>query len=124
VDQKTRTSAVHIQAQDPQGKLKPGMLATVTVQVADQPDALVVPRNAVANNISPNTQTSVVTVDPTGHVVRTPVGIGITSTDQVQITSGLSAGQVVVTGNTGGLTDGEIVQPQIQSQVTAGVLQS
>src|SRR5262249_34285110 len=33
VDQKTRTSAVHVQADDPHGRLKPGMLATVTVAV-------------------------------------------------------------------------------------------
>jgi hypothetical protein len=52
------------------------------------------------------------------------VTIGIASDSQVEITSGLTDGQVVVTGNTGGLTDGEIVQPQIQAPVTAGVLQS
>ena len=64
------------------------------------------------------------TVDPTGHAVHVPVSIGITTDSLVEITSGLSDGQVVVTGNTGGVTDGEIVQPQIQAPITAGVFQS
>ena len=97
------------------------MLATVTVTVADEPDALLVPRAAVGSSVTPGTQTSVITIDPTGHVVRTPVQIGLTSSDQVEITSGLSDGQLVATGSTGGLTDGEVVQPQVQT-LTASVL--
>ena len=120
VDQKTRTSAVHIQPRDPQGQLKPGMLATVSVTVADRPDALLVPRTALGSNITGGPD-SVVTIDPTGHAIRTQVQIGLTSGDQVEITSGLSDGQLVATGNTGGLTDGEIVQPQVQA-LTAGAL--
>ena len=121
VDQKTRTSAVQIQPQDPQNRLKAGMLAAVSVTVGDQADALLVPRTALGSNVTPGMQTSVITIDPTGKVVRTPVQIGLTSGDQVQITSGLSDGQLVATGNTGGLTDGEIVQPQVQT-LTASVL--
>jgi len=115
VDQKTRTSAAHIQPQDPQGRLKPGMLATVTVTVADRPDALLVPRTAISSNATAGAQTNVVTIDPTGHAVFTPVQIGLTSGSQVEITGGLADGQLVATGNTGGLTNGEIVQPQIQA---------
>ncbi len=119
IDQKTRTSAVHVQPADPQGRLKPGMLAAVSVAVANKPDALLVPRAALAASTNPNTQATVVTIDPTGHVVHTPVRVGITSDEQVEITNGLSAGQVVVIGNSGGLTDGELVQPQIQAPVMA-----
>jgi RND family efflux transporter MFP subunit len=124
VDQKTRTSTAHVQPVDPQGRLKPGMLATVTVAVADKPDALLVPRVAVGANVAPNTPASVVSIDPAGHAVHTPVRIGLVTDDEVEITSGLTEGQVVATGNTGGLTDGQIVQPQIESPVTAGSLQS
>lgn len=119
VDQKTRTSAVHIQPVDPRGRLKPGMLATVIVSVADRPAALVVPRAALGSSVAANTQTTIVTIDPAGHALRRPVQIGLTTDDQVEITSGLSDGQLVATGNTGGLTDAQIVQPQIQAPLTA-----
>src|SRR5262249_52842016 len=115
VDQKTRTSAVHVKADDPQARLKPGMLATVSVAVADRADTLLVPRTAVAATVGPNMPTTVVTVDPTGHVIHMPVQTGLANDSQVEITSGLSDGEVVVTGNAGGLTDGEIVQPEIQA---------
>src|SRR5581483_3675309 len=105
------------------GRLKPGMLATVNVTVADNPDALLVPRAALGSNITPNAQTNLVTIDPTGHAIHTPVQIGLMNETQVEIKSGLSDGQVVVTGNSGGLTDGEIVQPQMQAPLTAGVMQ-
>jgi membrane fusion protein (multidrug efflux system) len=119
VDQKTRTSAVHIQPSDPKGLLKPGMLATVAVAVADKPDVLLIPRAAVGNNVAPNSTTNIFTIDPSGHAVRIPVQIGLTSGDQVEIIGGLSDGQLVATGSTGGLTDGQIVQPQITLPLTA-----
>ena len=109
---------MHIQPVD-RGRLGPGMLATVIVSVADRLEALVVPRAALGSSVAANTQTTIVTIDPAGHVLRTPVQIGLTTDDQVEITSGLSDGQLVATGNSGGLTDGQIVQPQIQAPLTA-----
>lgn len=119
VDPKTRTSAVHIQPQDDQSQLRPGMLATVRVVTADRPDALLIPRSAVAANATPNTPTTVVVIGPSGQITHVPVQLGVASDSVVQVSSGLGEGQVVVTGNSGGLTDGEIVQPQIQPATTA-----
>jgi RND family efflux transporter MFP subunit len=119
VDQKTRTSAVHIQPLDPQGKLKPGMLATVSVAVADKQDALLLPRAAVSTSgtLSPNTQTTIVTIDPSGHAQHVPIQIGLATDSMVEVTRGLSDGQLVAIGNTGGVTDGEIVQANVQAPV-------
>jgi RND family efflux transporter MFP subunit len=119
VDQKTRSAAVHIQPADSQGELKPGMLATVSVAVANKSNVLLVPRAAVGANVAPNTTASIVTIDPAGHALHTQVHIGLATDQQVEVTGGLSDGELVATGNTGGLTDGEIVQPQVQTTVTA-----
>src|SRR5438477_3415046 len=47
VDQKTRTASVRIQPQDDAGKLRPGMLAQVSIITASDPNALIVPREAI-----------------------------------------------------------------------------
>jgi RND family efflux transporter MFP subunit len=115
VDQKTRTSAVHIQAVDDRAQLRPGMLATVSIVTATRQDALLVPRAAVGANVAANTQTSLVVIGPNGQVQHLPVQLGLATDSVVQITSGLGEGQVVATGSAGALTDGEIVQPQMQT---------
>ena len=55
----------------------------------------------------------------TGPGSFTGLRIGLATDEQVEITSGLSEGQLVVTGNTGGLIDGQVVQPQVQAPLTA-----
>ena len=63
--------------------------------VAHNADTLLVPRTAIASNVGANTQATVVTIDPVGHVIHTPVQIGLANDSQVEIKSGLSEGQVV-----------------------------
>jgi membrane fusion protein (multidrug efflux system) len=115
VDPKTRTATVLIQPQDDSGKLKPGMLAQVGIIIGAQSDALLVPTQAVLGTPSPNSPATVVTLD--GNVAhRTPVQLGLVNPSVVQISSGLSDGQVVAVGNTGGLNNGDVVAPQMQAQ--------
>ncbi len=124
VDQKTRTATVRVQPQDDAGKLKPGMLAQVSIITATQSDALLVPRDAVLGTPATNGSATLVALDG-GKAQRTIVQLGLVNDRVVQIDSGLADGQVVAVGNTTGLNTGDAVVPQLRTAVasTAGVQQ-
>ena len=46
-DPQTRTAQMEIEVPNPTGRLKPGMYARVQLRVAEKPDAIAVPRNAI-----------------------------------------------------------------------------
>ncbi len=77
------------------GTLKPGMTADAEIEVASVPNALMVPVEAV---LQQGTQAEVEVVGPKG-VQLVPVQVGLVNSTYAQITSGLSAGQEVVTGS-------------------------
>jgi HlyD family secretion protein len=114
VDQKTRTASVRIQPQDDGGKLKPGMLAQVSIITAAQTNALLIPRDAIVGTPAPNTQATVVTIDG-GRAQRTTVQLGLVNDRSVQVSSGLLDGQVVAIGNANGLNNGDFVAPQLRT---------
>ena len=114
VDQKTRTASVRIQPQDDVGRLKPGMLAQVSIITATQSDALLVPREAIVGTPAANSSATLITLDG-GHAQRTTVQLGLVSDRLVQVSSGLSDGQVVAIGNASGLNTGDAVVPQLRS---------
>jgi RND family efflux transporter MFP subunit len=115
VDQKTRTATVLIQPQDDSGQLKPGMMAQVSIITGSQSNVLLVPTQAVLGTPAPNSAATVVTLD--GNVAHhTTVQLGLVNPSVVQVSGGLSEGQVVAVGNTGGLNNGDVVAPQMQTQ--------
>jgi RND family efflux transporter MFP subunit len=118
VDQKTRTASVRIQPQDDAGRLKPGMLAQVSIITATQNDALLVPREAIVGTPAANSAATLITLDG-GHAQRTTVQLGLVSDRLVQVSSGLSDGQVVAIGNANGLNTGDAVVPQMRSALAA-----
>jgi membrane fusion protein, multidrug efflux system len=114
VDQKTRTASVRVQPQDDGSKLKPGMMAQVSVVTATQNDALLVPREAVNGTPAANGQATLVVLDG-GRAQRTSVQLGLVSDRAIQVKSGLSDGQVVAIGNVSGLNNGDAVVPQLRT---------
>lgn len=91
----------------PDASLKPGMTARAQISTAEHADALVVPIQAVVQRVpvseSDNDGASAEKIDVTfrsidGKAVQTPVDVGITDTTDAEITSGLKAGENVVTG--------------------------
>jgi len=122
VDPKTRTSVVRVQPQDDAGKLKPGMLASVSIVTATQSDALLVPREAVLGTPAANGTATLITLDG-GHAQRTTVQLGLVNNTSVQISNGLADGQVVAVANANGLNNGDVVVPQLRTALapTTGV---
>ena len=87
-----KTTVVFTQADT---RIKAGMTANVLIQTGAASSTLIVPASAIQTNSSG----TYVEVDTNGHVANQPVTTGLKSQDgMVQITSGLSAGQLVVTG--------------------------
>lgn len=75
-------------------ELLPNMSVTATITVAKKEDVFVVPAEAVTTR----SDHSVVRVLRKGKPVETPVEIGISSDTQVEILSGLSVGDNIITG--------------------------
>lgn len=102
VDPIGRTVAVRAQFANPDGRLKPGMFARVGIELAREEEALWIPEEALL----PGVQQTVVYRVIDGRAVATPVQTGLREPGQVQITSGLSRGDRVVTAGQIKIGDG------------------
>ena len=107
-DPQTRTAQMEIEVPNPTNRLKPGMYARVSLRVADKPNALTVPRNAV---VTRGSQQVLYVVD--GNVARQRrIELGIQGPERVEVTSGLREGERIVTTGAAALQDGDrIVMP-------------
>lgn len=106
----TETRTVHVVAEVPNssGRLKSGMSANVAVTLAQRPNALTVPDEAV---FAEGAQTFVYVVKGDTAVVKTAVSIGARDEAHAEIVSGLTAGQSVVSAGHQKLYDGAKVMP-------------
>ena len=100
-----RALTVEAVALNPDGRLKPGLFATASIQQPQSVPALLVPATAV-ETIS---GTSRVYVVREGRVEERIVTLGDRLEDRIEITSGLTAGDVVAADPKGRLTDGTTV---------------
>jgi RND family efflux transporter MFP subunit len=105
-DKDTRTFTVKITPVDEEGLLRSGMYANALVLIEEMKDTLLVPRDAVTEV---NGQSSVYVVD--GNMVeQRTVTTGLTNDGQIEITSGLEAGETVVIAGQSSLTDGAKIE--------------
>jgi len=96
VDQDTRSISVRAELPNPDGELKAGMLMTVEL-LRNPRTAIVVPEQAI---LMRGTQSFVYVVDPEAEqpeVAQREVVIGARRPGKVEITSGLRAGEAVIT---------------------------
>lgn len=101
VDAATGTVRVTLEV-DGQGKLRPGMFASVFLRMASRHDALVMPRAALA--LDSLGDTVFVFVD--GKAQRREVTLGFREGDDVEVVAGLEEGERVVVVGQDGLSDG------------------
>lgn len=88
------------------GTLRPGLYATVRINLETHPDVLAVPFTALVHDAGQTFCCLVVD----GHVERRPVVIGLRSGDHVEITSGLTGDELVVQQRGDSLRDGQPVE--------------
>ncbi|MGH9342309.1 MAG: efflux RND transporter periplasmic adaptor subunit [Terriglobia bacterium] len=108
LDPSSTTIQVWAEATNPGGELKAGSTVQLSVVAKSVPNALVIPASAVLTAADGTTSVMVVGKDNVAH--QTQVKTGIHEGDNVEITSGLQAGERVVTEGAFGLPDGTKVQ--------------
>jgi HlyD family secretion protein len=104
VDPNSTTVQVWVEAANPSGTLKPGTTVGVSIVSKIAKDALVVPAEAILSAPDGTKSVMLIGADQVAH--STTVTTGIREDDDVQILSGLQAGQQVVTQGAYGLPDG------------------
>ena len=109
LDPATRTAQIEVEIGNAQSRLKPGMYARVDFTVERHDNALVVPANALVD-----VQGARGVFRPADGDIATfhPIEVGLTSDQLVEVASGLSEGDRVVTTGAAALREGDkIVLP-------------
>jgi len=92
VDPRTRRLPVEVQIDDPEQRLRPGLVARFSVQTGDPAQALSVPTDALFERFG-ETQVFVIR---DGRAARTAVTLGESRGDRVRVEGGLEEGDVIV----------------------------
>ncbi len=108
LDTNTRSMLTEVDVPNSDLSLNPGMYAETTIQLQHKNDALILPAQAVVQN---GNQSYVLLVDATNHVEKRNVTLGIQTSNRVEITSGLQAGENVIAAGQTGYQIGEVVSP-------------
>ncbi len=102
-----RTATVEFHIDNAAGILKPGMFANVTVPIEVHTDAILIPRATLLEDAA--TKQQEVFVVENGVSQRRTVQIGLLREGQVEVLSGLTEGEAVVTAGQHSLKSGESV---------------
>jgi RND family efflux transporter MFP subunit len=103
LDPGSTTIEVWVQAARPPDSLRPGMTVQVSITAATAKDAVVVPNNSIFQTNDGANYVLVAGSDNVAH--QKTVQLGIRGVTETQITSGLNAGETVVTSGGYGLPD-------------------
>lgn len=102
----TRTMHTEVDVPNPKGQLVPGLFAEADLQLDHKENIPSVPVQALSHR---GGQTSVFVVTPDGTLEQRPVEIGLQTSSDAEIVSGLNEGEQVVISDRGSLKPGEKV---------------
>lgn len=111
LDASTRTMETEVDIDNSAGTILPGMFGTATIVLETRTNALTVPVQAVTGH---NTKPAVLVVNEQKLLEERPVALGLETPSLVEILSGVSEGELVVTGNRSGLKPGRKAEPKLQ----------
>ncbi len=103
LDPGSTTVEVWVEAPNKSGALRPGSSVQVRVVARKINDAIVIPSSALLT--TPEGETTVMVVGTDNRAHQTTVETGVTQGNDLQITKGLTAGQIVITVGAYGLPD-------------------
>lgn len=107
-DASSRTFPIMITPADMERQLRAGMFAEVTILLEERGDTLLVPRSAIA---VVNDQDHVYVVsDDSKTAVLTPVTLGLSDPDRVEIVEGLRGDQTIIVAGVSNLSDGAKIE--------------
>ena len=115
VDPESGTSKVTIDINDHQGKLKPGMFASVFITTETHENTLIIPKKALV--LESDVDQVYIYREGTAHKVN--LKLGFVSGDNLEILAGLQEGDFVVTAGQDGLREGLPIR--IPGMETSGV---
>jgi RND family efflux transporter MFP subunit len=116
----TGTMETEIDVENNDLSLTPGMYANTTLELERKSDVLLIPVQAVIRN---GNQASVLMIDSGGRVQARNVDLGMQGTTLVEVKSGLSEGDKVITGGQSNYQPGEVVRAKLENLPTADVSQ-
>ena len=105
IDNQTGTVKTTIEVFDESFRLKPGMFVEVQIAIGAKENVLVIPRKAILYKQN-NTYVFVMNRN---QVSQREISLGLTEEDEVEVTSGLAEGDVIVIVGVEGLKDGQRV---------------
>jgi RND family efflux transporter MFP subunit len=105
LDRQSRTMLVEVELDTPANVLRPGMYGSVTITVADYPDALLLPTSALVAGAG---KPSVMVVSE-GQCQRREIELGYNDLVRMQITRGLSGDEQVITDGKDSVREGQAV---------------
>ena len=112
----TRTMETEIDVPNKDLSLTPGMYAHTKIELERHEGVLTIPVEAVLHN---GNEASVLVVDANHHVVPRAIVTGLQGTNLVEVKSGLSEGDEVITGGQANYQAGETVMPNVQPRSEA-----
>jgi membrane fusion protein, multidrug efflux system len=116
VDVSGRAVALRATIPNPDFLLKPGFFARVSLLVEEKPEALLIPEAAI---VPQGNDKFVYRITPENTATLTPVTLGVRKDGQVEVVTGLSAGDLVVTSGQIKLREGASVAPKEPAPVAA-----
>ncbi len=112
VGETTRTMHTEVDVPNPKGELIPGVYAEATLTLDRRGDALTVPLQAVNQTAN---QADVLLVDSSNKIEDRPIKLGIQTSTDAEVLSGLHDGEQVVVGERADLKPGESVHPTVSA---------
>jgi RND family efflux transporter MFP subunit len=103
IDVATRKMEAEVEVTNLDGRLTPGMYATVRLVLEQSKNALTVPLQAVALGQKP----TVVVLNGSHRLEQRDVTLGLQTPDKVEIRSGLADNELVLVGNRAGIQFGQ-----------------
>ena len=108
----TRTMHTEVDVPNPERVMMPGLYAEAEVGLDEKANVPTVPLQAVSHQ---GNKTSVLVVNRDGEVEERTVELGLQTTTDAEVLSGLSEGEQVVVSDRSGLKPGQKVHPQAMS---------
>ena len=110
IDTTTRTMHTEVQVPNPKYEIVPGMYASVKIPLTTAMNVATIPVEAVQR--SGSTQGTVLVVNSSHHIEPRNVTLGVQTGNDVEVVSGLNAGEMVIFGEQNQYSAGELVSPK------------
>jgi RND family efflux transporter MFP subunit len=107
-DPASRTFTIKVEVPNPKLLIRPGMVAEIKLSSKESHTAITVPAEAVLHDINEESYVYVIDQKQNKAIMRT-ISIGQLANNRIEITNGLSAGEVIVTGGQQKLSNGAFV---------------